>query len=93
MTGPDGDEVPVNSRSGFANYRLLRLVGQAHADFAAEQAGTYTVAVDEAAPHADASIAVGGSVTGTLLRMLIGPAVVLLVGLIAAAAVVAAARR
>lgn len=93
VTGPDGQPVPVTELDGTANYRLLRLVGQSEASFVADAAGTYTVTVEDDPPHEDASVAVGESVTRTVLRDLAGPAIVLVAGLVVAAIVAATARR
>lgn len=78
VSGPDAEQVTVEPYDTPVTYRLLRLVGQAHATFEADAAGEYTVTVDGDVPD-DASIAVAVDPPTRLVWDFIDPAVLLLV--------------
>lgn len=83
VEGPEG-EVDLTPYRAMMNYRWWRTVGQARASFEAEEPGAYTITA-EGAPPSDARVAVGPSFVTPMITTLLGPAVVLAAGLLAAA--------
>jgi hypothetical protein len=79
---PDGEPVAVESYDAPVNYRWIELVGQAHATFDATTSGTHTVTVAGQVDD-DTRISVGPSLSAWPFWQLAGPAVLLIVALIA----------
>ena len=83
VEGPDG-EVDVAPYRAVMNYRWWRTVGQARATFEAEEPGVYTLTA-RGDPPGDTRVSVGPSFVTPVVTTLLGPGVVLALGLLAAA--------
>lgn len=94
VTGPDDQTVPTDPSDLPVHYRLPGLVGEPVATFDATTSGDYTVAVQAAEPQPDdARTAVGPSITAGLFAGLVGPTIVLLLGLAIAVVIAVLAAR
>lgn len=91
VTGPGGASVPTEPTTRI-QYRMFQTVRQAHATFAASEPGRYTVTVDGQTDDDEAAIAVGTETGAATLGGLVGPVVVLVVGLVAVPLLVLARR-
>ncbi len=83
VEGPDG-EVDVAPYRAVMNYRWWRTVGQARATFEAEEPGIYTLTA-QGDPPGDTRVTAGPSFVTSVVTTLLGPGVVLALGLLAAA--------
>lgn len=93
VTGPEGTSVSTEPTTR-VQYRWFRTVRQAHATFAASEPGTYTVAVVGDPAEYERAVAVGPRLTASsTMAGLVGPAVVLLGGVLAAAGLAFERRR
>lgn len=94
VTGPDDQMVPTDPSDLPVHYRLPGLVGEPVATFDATTSGDDTVAVQPAEPQPDdARTAVGPSITAGVIAGLVGPTIVLVLGLATAVVIAVLAVR